>query len=159
MPLKTFYMNTRFVVPAIASFLIFLFTYTAVSKLVDYSSFLRVLEGSPLLGTGAGALAILLPLAELGVSLLLLFPSTRLWGLFGSFVLLVLFTSYLGYMVLYTPHLPCSCGGVISALSWKGHLFFNGGLLGLTLWGLLAEARILPKTNWPIGLTPPETRN
>lgn len=126
-------MNTRFVVPIISSSLIFLYTYTAISKLADYASFLRVLEGSPLLGTGAGALAILLPLAELGVSLLLLFPRTRLAGLLGSFVLLVLFTSYLGYMVLYAPHLPCSCGGVISSLSWSGHMVLNGVFLALNL--------------------------
>lgn len=125
-------MNTRMIVPAIAALLIFLFTYTAVSKLVDLASFQRVLEGSPLLATGAGALAILLPLAELGTSLLLLFPRTRLAGLLLALSLLVLFTSYLGYMVLYAPHRPCSCGGVIRALSWKEHLVFNLVFLGLT---------------------------
>ena len=83
--------------------------------------------------SGAGALATMVPLTELGISLLLLLPQTRFAGLFLSFVLLVLFTSYLGYMVLYTPHLPCSCGGVIGSLSWTEHMVFNGAFLVLNL--------------------------
>jgi hypothetical protein len=28
-------------------------------------------------------------------------------------------------MLLFTPKLPCSCGGVLKNLSWKEHLMFN----------------------------------
>lgn len=136
-----------------------LFGYTALSKLLDFTRFRAVLSASPLIAKGAGALAALLIAAELVAALLLIFPRTRLLGLAVSLVLLVLFTTYLGYMVLYAPELPCSCGGVISTLSWKGHLLLNAGLLGLTGWGLQAEACHKDPTHWPIGLTPPETRN
>lgn len=134
-------MVKRLAVPAVSALLIFLFTYTAVSKLLDLDGFRSVLAQSPLIGPGAGALAILLPFAELGVCLLLLFPTTRFAGLYTSFVLLVLMTGYLGFMVLYAPHLPCSCGGVISSLSWKEHIVFNGGILGLNLWGLVRDGK------------------
>jgi hypothetical protein len=35
------------------------------------------------------------------------------------------FTGYIGFMLLSNIELPCSCGGVISSLSWKNHLVFN----------------------------------
>jgi hypothetical protein len=119
------------------------FGYTAASKLLDFTRFRAVLSASPLIAKGAGTLAGLLVAAELTVVLLLIFPRTRLWGLYASFVLLILFTSYLGYMVLYTPHLPCSCGGVLEALSWKEHILLNLVLLILTLAALLNEQRLL----------------
>lgn len=28
-------------------------------------------------------------------------------------------------MLLFVSELPCSCGGIIQRLSWKGHLAFN----------------------------------
>jgi hypothetical protein len=117
-----------------------LFGYTALSKLLEYDRFRAVLSASPLIATGAGALAAAIPVVELAVVLLLILPRTRLAGLVLSFALLVLFTSYLGYMVLYAPHLPCSCGGVISALGWRAHLLLNGVLLLLTALALRAEA-------------------
>ena len=113
--------------------LIFLFAYTACSKLIDSKAFASVLERVPLIGRGAGIVAILLPLAELLIVLLLLFEKTRLIGLYASLYLLLLFTVYLVYMVLAVPHLPCSCGGVISSMSWKQHVVFNAVFIGLTI--------------------------
>lgn len=126
-------MKQRFLIELAVFLLVLLWTYAAVSKLLDHAPFQRVLAQSPLVGAGAGALAVLVPATELGIALLLLFPRTRFSGLYGSFVLLVLLTSYLGYMVLYAPHLPCSCGGVISSLSWMEHMVFNSVFLVLNL--------------------------
>ena len=77
------------------------------------------------------------PLTELAVAGLLFFVSTRGLGLKASFVLMILFTLYIGYMLVFTPHLPCSCGGVIKQLSWKEHLVFNIALTGLAALGIV----------------------
>lgn len=120
----------------ISLLLVFVFAYTAGSKLMDSKGFVAVLEQVPLIGRGAGVTAILLPLAELFIALLLIFEKTRLFGLWASLLLLVLFTVYLAYMILAMPQLPCSCGGVISKMSWRQHLVFNGVLIGLTVVGI-----------------------
>jgi hypothetical protein len=120
----------------ISLLLIFLFAYTGSSKLLDSKGFAAVLSTIPLIGRGAGIVAILLPLAELLIVLLLLFEKTRLTGLYASLALLLLFTVYLVYMVLAVPHLPCSCGGVISSMSWKQHVVFNVVFIVLTVIGI-----------------------
>ena len=120
----------------ISLLLIFLFAYTGSSKLLDSKGFAAVLSKIPLIGRGAGIVAILLPLAELLIVLLLLFEKTRLTGLYASLALLLLFTVYLVYMVLVVPHLPCSCGGVISSMSWKQHVVFNVVFIVLTVIGI-----------------------
>ena len=124
--------------------LIFLFAYTAGSKLIDSKGFIAVLSQVPLIGRGAGVVAILLPLAELLIALLLIFERTRLLGLWASLVLLVLFTVYLGYMVLFVAHLPCSCGGVVSRMSWRQHVVFNSGLIVLTMIGIRSMKKFYP---------------
>jgi hypothetical protein len=120
----------------ISILLIFLFAYTGSSKLLDSKGFAAVLSKIPLIGRGAGIVAILLPLAELLIALLLLFERTRLIGLYASLVLLSIFTVYLVYMVLAVPKLPCSCGGVIGTMSWKQHIVFNAVFVGVTVIGI-----------------------
>ncbi len=116
----------------ISSLLIFLFGYTAISKLLSIHRF----EAMPLISSGAPLLAWQVPLAELCMVGLLIFPLTRRLGLIASAAMLSLFTMYLVYMILLTPHLPCTCGGVISNMSWREHIAFNGVFIGLTAWGI-----------------------
>jgi hypothetical protein len=127
----------------ISLLLVFVFAYAASSKLIDSKNLAAVLQKVPLIGRGASVIAVLLPLAELVIALLLIFERTRLYGLYASLVLLIVFTGYLGYMVLFVPKLPCSCGGVISKMSWKEHIVFNGVLIVLTYTGI----RIFRKVN------------
>jgi hypothetical protein len=109
----------------IAAGLIFLFIYTGLSKYMDLGRFYFVLYSSPLLGRFARALAIGLPGTEIIMAILLSIPKTRKIGFYSSSVLLLIFTIYLSYMIATSSKLPCSCGGVISKLSWKNHIFFN----------------------------------
>jgi hypothetical protein len=121
---------------AITSLLVFLFAYTAVSKILDHQSFLSVLQQIPVISMGAGILAWAIPSAELCIVLLLLFKPTRLLALHCSSLLLIVFTIYLIYMVLSMQHLPCSCGGIISRLSWKQHIMLNIALIVLVNWNI-----------------------
>lgn len=120
----------------IPSALILLFSYTAFSKIIGHDSFVGVLQQIPVIAKGAGGLAWAIPLAELCCVLLLFFPATRIIGLISSFFLLTAFTLFLIHMVLFVPHLPCSCGGIISKLSWKQHIAFNSIFIGLTVYSI-----------------------
>lgn len=131
-------MKKPLLVKFITSLLILLFTYTALSKLLDYRGFVRSLSESPLIHKGADTIAWLLPVAEQVVVLLLFFEQSRRAGLIASLTLLVLFTVYLLYMILFVADLPCNCGGVISRLSWKEHVLFNLFFIGMNVLGLFA---------------------
>src|SRR5688572_10043134 len=115
-------MRRKYIIEIISGLLIFLFVYTAISKLTDYTSFKSVLRRSPLIGDYAAVVALALPITEGLVSLLLFIPRTRLWGLYASLALMSVFTLYLAYMIVFTPNLPCSCGGVLKQMTWNQHL-------------------------------------
>jgi hypothetical protein len=100
-----------------------------------------VLEQSPLISSGAALLAWQVPLAELAIVLLLIFPATRKLGLWASALVLSLFTVYLVYMVLFSRYLPCSCGGVINNMSWPEHIGFNLVFIGLSVAALKLVVR------------------
>lgn len=119
-----------------SALLILLFVYTGVSKFMDVQRFRIVVSQSPLIGDHARIVSFILPIAELATAALLFFPVTRKWGLIASFSLMLLFTIYVGYMIAFTPHLPCSCGGVIKKLSWREHLVFNLFFTGIAAAGL-----------------------
>lgn len=120
----------------ISGMILLLMLYTSISKLIDHSTFNLVLHRSPLLKPAANILSWLIPILEICISLLLFFPTSRLKGLYASFILLVLFTGYLTYMIAYTPNLPCSCGGVIKHLTWLQHILFNTFFIALCLAGI-----------------------
>lgn len=121
-----------FMADTISAILILLFLYTALSKLWDYEHFKSVLFMSPLLRPISSVIAWFLPLVEIIIVLLLFFSQTREKGLIGTGVIMILFTAYIFYMVVFTPRLPCSCGGVLKSLTWTQHIFFNLFILLLT---------------------------
>ena len=133
-------MRHKCLVEILSSLFILLFVYTAVNKLIGYSSFKTVLTQSPLIGSFAAVIAWFLPLVELGIASLLFFGSTRKAGFYAAASLLILFTGYIGYMLLFSNQLPCSCGGVLKFLNWRAHLLFNViwilvAMVGLRLMG------------------------
>jgi hypothetical protein len=115
----------RLIVDIICAAILLLFLYTALSKLLDFGNFKSVLIMSPLMRPFAGIIAWALPIAEIGIVLLLVFPKTKVKGLYTAFITLVIFTIYIIYMVIFTPRPPCSCGGVLKSLTWTQHIFFN----------------------------------
>ncbi len=145
-------MKRNLIIEIISSLLILLFVYTAISKLLDFTHFKTVLHGSPLIGGKAAIVALALPITELLVALLLFMPRTRLWGFRGSLALMTVFTIYLAYMIAFTPHLPCSCGGVLKQMTWTQHLVFNIFFLLVSLTGLVMQrnqVRIKPGMDVP----------
>jgi hypothetical protein len=65
------------------------------------------------------------PVAEILVVILLMIPRWRLVGLYGSFILMVLFTGYLIAVSTFSFYIPCSCGGVLEQMPLDMHIIFN----------------------------------
>jgi hypothetical protein len=124
----------------ICSLMIILFVYAGLSKLLDYHVFKFQLGRSPYLAQFPGLIAWVIPAIELSTSILLLWRQTRIVGLYFSFFIMLLFTGYIYAMLHFSYFLPCSCGGILSMMSWRQHLFFNlfftlVALSGILLWG------------------------
>lgn len=115
----------------VTAVLLFLFVYTALNKLFDFNFFRATLSTQPAIGKSAYWVSWMIIIPELMISILLFIPRYRMIGLICSVFLLMVFTMYIVYMLFKYPHLPCSCGGVISKMSWAQHMFFNIALIVL----------------------------
>lgn len=109
--------------------------------MLDYNTFKSQLEKSPFVEHFSGLISLTLPTGEILMGSMLVYKRTSLIGLYLSFALMLLFTGYVWMMLNYAYDLPCSCGGIVSQLSWSEHLWFN---IGFTL---LAVIAIFLKTN------------
>jgi uncharacterized membrane protein YphA (DoxX/SURF4 family) len=138
------------IVEIISMLFVILFLYTGISKLMEYGVFKEQIAESPILQPIAPFIAWALPLTEFLVCLLLIIPRWRLKGLYASLLLMIAFTLYIGAIMTFNKELPCSCGGIISLLSWQGHLVFNSIFILLAFAGVLLEKRIRQshKTDW-----------
>jgi hypothetical protein len=132
-----FAMKKTYWVDIISSLFILLFIYTAFNKFMGFERFRSVLHGSPLIKSQSDLVAWLIPSVEIIISALLFFPRSRRIGLLASLILMIIFTSYITYMLIFSNHIPCSCGGVIEKMTWNQHLIFNICfilLAGFALW-------------------------
>ena len=127
----------------LSAFLLGLCLYAAASKLMNYPEFASQLSLHPLLRRFSGLIAWLLPSVEIAVSVCLFVPALRLKGLYGSFVLLLLFSVYILAMLLTASHLPCSCGGILRHLSWGEHLCGNIIFAVIAVWAIRLESALL----------------
>lgn len=129
-------MKSKLIIEIVSSLLILLFVYTGINKFLAIDSLKFVLKEYPLIGSVPDLIAWGLPITELFVAILLFIPRTRLTGLYSSLILLTGFTLYLGYMLLFTSKLPCTCGGMLQKLTWPQHFIFNIFFILLTATGI-----------------------
>ena len=133
-------MNTKSIAGVIPhltrALFILLLGYTATSKILAPDIFISALQHSPLLAPYRFTLSWLLPLTELVIVGLLMVPNLKRPALGLATGLIGSFTVYILYHLLSRQPLPCSCGGVISQLSWTGHALLNMTLVALGLWSL-----------------------
>ncbi|QEM03131.1 hypothetical protein DIU31_006190 [Mucilaginibacter rubeus] len=104
---------------------VFLFVYTAGSKIIQHDRFLDGIKNVNILSPYATFLSWIVPISELFVSGLLLIPKTYRIGLSSFLFLMITFTVYIVGMLLFADKLPCHCGGVIESLTWFQHVLFN----------------------------------
>lgn len=124
------------VVEFISYFFILLFCYASISKIMDFENFQIQISESPLLTAYAGFLPFAIIILELIIAGLLCYQKTRNIGLIGSFVLMLIFTGYIFYIMQTSENLPCSCGGILEKMSWTQHLIFNLGCVLLAAMAL-----------------------
>lgn len=117
----------------VAGLLVFLFLYTALTKLYDVSGFAGAMRHNFLLFPYVDILKWLVPITELIIGALLFIPQTRRKGLVASAILLSIFSIYIGYMLISNSELPCTCGGIIEKMSWKQHLVFNMVMIAISI--------------------------
>ena len=135
-------MKRSTVVEIISSLLVLLFVYTALSKLLDYSTFKSQLSKSPFITEFASTTAWALPAGELLVGLALYFGRTRMLGLYASLFLLTMFTAYIYAMLNFSYYIPCSCGGVLSKMTWGQHMWFNIFFILISIIGIVLQTKI-----------------
>jgi putative oxidoreductase len=137
-----YFVNTLFLI---------LFLYTALSKLLDYDKFVFQLRLAPvnLMIYWAPIIALVLPLIELGISVGLIFgfyyDKIRNKAIMAGIILLVVFEVYITSLLLIGSHLPCTCGGIISKMSWRMHLLFNAAFIIFGLISYLTSDQNLPE--------------
>jgi len=131
--------KTKVFTDLISYLFILLFIYTASSKIFTFQDFNNMLHVVPIFGPYHMEISVLIISAEIIIGALLIIPFTKKTGLLATLILMLIFTIYLIYMVSFEKVLPCSCGGVISSLSWKNHIWFNAGLIFLSSLSLLTN--------------------
>ena len=104
---------------------IVLFTYAAISKLIDFENFQTQLGQSPLLSAYAASISFLVIFAELGLVVALSLRVSRIKALYLSVGLMTVFTTYIILILNFSSFIPCSCGGILEKLGWNEHLIFN----------------------------------
>ena len=134
--------NKQGILRGVISFFILLWVYAATAKLLEFDDFGIQLGQSPLLSAYAGILVWLVPLSEYILSALLLLPTTRKVGLYGSLCLMTAFTTYIIIILNYADFVPCSCGGILEALGWTEHLIFNIACIVFALIALLFDLKL-----------------
>lgn len=130
-------MKRKVIIEIISLLFILLFTYAAVSKLIDYEKFKVQIGQSPLLTAYEAWIVWAVPGIEIVISFMLAIPRTRHLALYGAFSMMVMFSAYIVVILNFSDYVPCSCGGILEKLGWTEHLFFNIGFVLLALWGII----------------------
>lgn len=134
-------LNKNIIVFIISYLFILLFLYAAANKLLDYEKFKAQIGQSTMLTGYAAILAWAVPVVEIVIAVLLMIQRTLKVGLYAAFMLMVIFSTYIGIMLTMSEHIPCSCGGILQKLSWKNHFIFNIGFVGLGIIGIWLEGQ------------------
>ena len=132
-------MKRRHLIEIISILFIVLFIYAASSKLLDIQKFRVQLGQSPFLTNYAGLIAWSIPLIEILIAIIFFIPRLRLYALYTSLGLMVLFTTYIVMITRFSDYTPCSCGGVLEKLSWNGHLLFNAVFILAAIWAIYLQ--------------------
>jgi len=143
---KETFMKRYAILNLISTLFILLFAYTGVSKFINLDSFEKGMVEANLLRQFAPFLSIAVPVIEILTAFLLISDRYKKVGLISSFVMMFLFTLYVYYILFFAKKIPCSCGGIISKMSWTQHLVFNIVFTILALSGILLNRLKLKET-------------
>lgn len=126
-------MHRKLVAAVVPALLVLVFMYTGINKLVGLTDFTASMYNQPIPHGLAYVLARVIPVTELLTAICLVFNKTQKLGLYLSFILLTIFTTYIGLILLHVfKRIPCNCAGIFRHLTWQQHLWINILLLALT---------------------------
>lgn len=114
-----------------------LFLYASTSKILDFDTFSAQIGKSPLIMRYPRFIAYSVPTVEILISIVLLIPRLQIIGFFMSYTLMLLFTLYIAFILLFSPYVPCSCGGILQSMGWTEHLVFNTAFVALAVVGIV----------------------
>lgn len=117
--------------------LLLMWAYTFVSKLIDFDTFERQINGAYLLSALGSALPYVLQILHLSIVVLLIKKSWRKMGLITSLFILLIYTAYLVYILKFAPSIPCSCISLFRGLKWDDQFWLNLAVLTLNIIGLI----------------------
>ena len=139
-------MPTRTLIRIITLLLTVLFLYTALSKFLDLHTFQLQLANQNIPKWTVPYLSWAIPASELIIVGCLISGRFRTLGLNLSAFLMLIFTLYIGLVVIgFFDRVPCNCGGVINSMSFSTHLVFNLFFLFIAILGVnLADSEQLP---------------
>ncbi len=136
-------------IPLIARLvLVGVFAVAGAAKLADRAGARAAVAAFGVPGRIAAPVAVALPLAELGVAVLLVPASTAIAGLVGAIALLALFTGAIAVSLARGEAPDCHCFGQLhSAPAGPKTLARNGGLLALAVAGLAGSLAEEPQSS------------
>jgi len=112
--------------------LITLWAYSFLSKIINYQGFRVSILNQPFSNSFGETISIVIPVIEF--LLLVMFFVQRLRGIayLGSLVVLSIFSTYVGLVVLDAfEKIPCGCAGIFERIGWEAHFSVNAGLVGI----------------------------
>lgn len=130
------YRINQIIQEVIVAILLVVWLYTGISKLIEWRSFSIQMHQSPVFYGYARVATFAGPILEILLAGLLIFKKSRKFGMIGSFILMSFFSWYVWWLMTHLPNLPCSCGGIVSFLSWPQHLALNVFLSLISLIGI-----------------------
>src|SRR5258707_6534158 len=141
--------SKKILVEVICLVLVLNFFYEGIYKLANLDDYHFWLGREPFLGPVAGILTYSIPIGEILLSLLFLFPATRLIALYSSLIGLILFILWImsGYLfshLLFWPH---------HAL-WQKPTWMQKMLISLGICWMSFMAIVLSRTGWPVKHVP-----
>jgi uncharacterized membrane protein YphA (DoxX/SURF4 family) len=107
------------------------------SKVYDFEGTRQAMHNQVFPNSVANFLLYFIIITELVLGMMLLFKPTQVVGIYGVFVMMMLFTLYVAlvYFRIFD-RVPCSCGGILPSIGWGEHLVLNLFLLGIAWIGV-----------------------
>lgn len=131
------YKEQIIVILTVAFILFWLFA--AGSQLHDFDKFKGEMNNQMFSNYISNVLAYAIPAIEILIAGLLVYSSTRLFGMIVSLGLMMAFTAYVGLALLDVySRMPCNCAGLLGQnSSWEANFIFNLVITAVAAIGLI----------------------
>jgi hypothetical protein len=140
-------MKSRTVIELIASALLILFLYAAVSQIIFHTTYNSQLNRSLSSALFASIIIWSIPVIHIILGWLLWRTSTRLGGLIGVLAVVSLYTIYLFIKLPAGSKSACRCGELWQQASLEINILFNLAVILLAAAGIILMGRL--RTNSP----------